>query len=429
MNFRNWFSLRGPEFIRNRAAVLLNRYGITPAKAEDRIDACVATLSKHGCAPTFPTPGRVVQRYSPFIRHLQDVGAEIAVHSYDHIDLAACRPAKASEQLLRAAQAFERYGIEVHGFRCPYLRCTDDLLDVQPRGLFGYSSNQAIEWDVIPFADTPNTGMVFDTINRFYQPRPALEAVCVPWTRANMVEIPVCVPDDLQLHDGLNQSPEEIAQIWCQMLHQIHQRGELFTLLFHPELALLLEQSFEKLLSKARQLQPIVWMARLSDIGDWWEEKSSFKVGIATTSTGLQLSFICSQRATILVRGLNHSELGQIWDGAYYRLQSNVLDVPTNPRPFVGIAPGVPKRVASFLKEQGYILDTGETAVQCVIYLDTPTLAKLASEVKLIDHIEASTGPLVRYWRWPNGAKSALCITGDLDALTLFDYASRLFVR
>jgi len=103
--------------------------------------------------------------------------------------------------------------------------------------------------------------------------------------------------------------------------------------------------------------------------------------------------------------------------------------VPAEPRPFIGLPADVPQHIVSFLQEQGYILDTSELAARCGMYIDAATLAKLTSAVSLIDHIEASPGPLVRYWRWPNGAKSAMCISGDLDALTLLDYASRLFVR
>jgi hypothetical protein len=51
------------------------------------------------------------------------------------------------------------------------------------------------------------------------------------------------------------------------------------------------------------------------------------------------------------------------------------------------------------------------------------------NEVQLIEVIESSPSPLVRYGRWPHGAKSALCVSGDLDALTLFDYVTRFFVR
>ncbi len=74
-------------------------------------------------------------------------------------------------------------------------------------------------------------------------------------------------------------------------------------------------------------------------------------------------------------------------------------------------------------------MDTGETSTRCGTYIDAATLAGLTSDVELVRIIEASVGPLVRYWRWPGGAKSAMCVTGDLDALTLLDYASRLFAR
>ena len=104
------------------------------------------------------------------------------------------------------------------------------------------------------------------------------------------------------------------------------------------------------------------------------------------------------------------------------------MDVPADLRPFVGLPTSTPGPVVSFLREQGYIVDATDTSVRCAIYLDAGTLDGL-TQVQLVDRIEASPGPLVRYWRWPDGAKSALCVTGDLDALKLLDYAGRLFDR
>jgi hypothetical protein len=328
-----------------------------------------------------------------------------------------------------AAQVFEEHGIQAHGFRCPYLSCTDEILDALPKGLFDYTSNKAIGWEGFASTHNSNPGLIFDTLYRFYQPRSSRETLRVPSTHFNMVEIPVCVPDDLQLHDGLHLGPEGIAQVWNQTLHQTYRRGELFTLAFHPELVSCHEQSFAVVLRAARQLQPHVWITRLRDISDWWREKAGFKVGISHTSTGLRISFSCSPRATILTRGLGSCGSACMWDGVYYRLPSRILDVPADSRPFVGLASDVPGHVVSFLQEQGYILDTRETATHCGTYLNGDMLARLTSEVELINYIEASTSPLVRYWRWPNTAKSAMCITGDVDALTLLDYASRPFVR
>jgi len=49
--------------------------------------------------------------------------------------------------------------------------------------------------------------------------------------------------------------------------------------------------------------------------------------------------------------------------------------------------------------------------------------------VDLIEHIEASPGPLMKLGRWPDAAKSAFCLAGDLDALSLRDYMGRLAWR
>jgi hypothetical protein len=395
--------------------------------ASRRLDQCVETLAGLGCAPTFPTPGNVVQRYPRFIRSLEERGVEIAVHSYEHVDLSALPVPVARQQLERAIRTFERFGIEARGFRCPYLGWSQKLRDALPAGMFDYSSNEAICFELDNLG-TSTENKFFEAVRRFYQGRLFSENVCVPSTRPNLIEIPVCVPDDLQFHDGLGLGPEGIDQMWSKMLDQIYDRGELFNLMFHPELALFLGLPFKSLLRKASQFYLPVWVARLREVSDWWREKSRFKVEITPVTTGLRLNFTCTPRATILVRGLDTIGSAPIWDGDYHRLQSNVLEVSTNLRPFVGIAANAPESTVSFLLNQGYILDASETARSCGIFLDNDALSKMTNEVELVNYIEISPTPLVRFWRWPNGARSALCITGDLDALTLFDYASRIFI-
>lgn len=428
MKIAKWFAARGPSFVRARGMALLKRYGVSATKAQERIHSCMATLARYGCTPTFPTPGRVVQKHTRFIRELQDTGAEIAVHSYDHVDLRAYSPVEASAQLVKAVRIFQDCGIEVHGFRCPYLGYTEELIEALPEGLFKYSSNCAIGWSALPLPDSGRTETAFGIIEGFYQPKQALDAVCVPWMRENLVEIPVCVPDDLQLADGLHLNPEGVAEVWCHILAQTLKRGELFGLLFHPELAAHCEQGLVAVLQEARRLHSSVWIAALRDIAVWWREKAGFGLTIGETSDRLCLSFNASQRATILARGLPVCDSKPTWGGDYVRLEARPLQVPAQPRPFVGLAADIPAHVPAFLREQGYILDTSGAARNCSIYLDAATLDDLGSEVNLIGYIEASPGPLVRYARWPDGLKSALCISGDLDALTLGDYVSRLFV-
>jgi len=422
-----WAAARGPVFLSQRARALLQRYGLTPRKAMQRVEKLVPTLLEHGCQPTLAVPGRVVDHYTSFIRRLQDAGAEIAVHSYDHINLSACALAVAHRQLARAAHTFQHRGIEAIGFRCPYLGCSEELLETLPPGMFQYSSNMAVHWNVAPAAPSQNT--VFDTITRLYRPQPAERVLCVPSIRANLVEIPVSVPDDLQLHDGLQLGPSGVALAWIQMLHQTYERHELLVVLFHPELATRCEESFVATLREAGRLSPQVWVTRLRDVSAWWLEKAGFSAHAAPAGSELSITFDCTDRATILARGIDMTVPCQPWSGRYFRLRHKTLPAPADPRPFIGLAADAPARIAPLLREQGYIIEAGETAPQCGIFLDAGALRNFKSDVELVNWIEAQDTPLVRYGRWPDGAKSALCLSGDLDALSLWDYGPRLFVR
>jgi hypothetical protein len=204
--------------------------------------------------------------------------------------------------------------------------------------------------------------------------------------------------------------------------------------MFHPELAERCEGAFRALLQKAQGLQPQVWLARLSDISSWWAEKASFSAAAAVVPGGWHITFSASPRATILVKDLGAGLEGsrnavEPWWGLYARVRSPVLDVDGEALPFLGLPADSPPSTVAFLREQGYIVRTDELGERCAIYLDRETLASVQSDVGLIDRIENCPGPLVRFWRWPDGARSTLSITGDLDALSLVDYAPRLWAH
>ena len=427
MYLRKWFAERGPRFIYQRGSRLLERYGWDPQKATRRIESCLATLDEFGCAPTLPVPAVVVARYPRYFQRLQAAGAELSVHGYQHVELSHLPVAQAVQDLERAARLFDRFDIEVHGFRCPYVACSDELLDALPDGLFEYSSNKAIRWDCPGPTDDGRAKPFFDTLDALYNGQPACEQLSVPWQRTRMIEIPVCLPDDIGLHDGLDLAPEDMAQAWLRMLEDIHRRGELFTLLFHPELASLCTRPFITLLREARRVQPAVWVARLRDVAGWWKEKAGFRVETFESAGQLRVALECSGRATVLARGVEPGEAGEPWADGYRRLRGRVLELPATPRPFVGLDDAAPAGVAAFLREQGYIVDTSDTATRCATYLDASLLAHLKTQIELVDFVESAAAPLVRFGRWPDGRKSALCVTGDLDALTLLDYASRLW--
>jgi peptidoglycan/xylan/chitin deacetylase (PgdA/CDA1 family) len=428
VNVTAWYQKRGVGFIMERARKLNERYSFDPQKAVDRIDSCVAALRGYGCSPTFAVPGMVVERHVSFFQHLQEIGAELAVHGYNHIDLKACPPEEGSRQLQHAAEIFRANRLEVHGFRCPYLSASDELLKAIPAGIFAYSSNKSIQWPLDVTANLPESNL-YETIRGFYSPENAETFPCLPWFQDGLVEIPVCVPDDLQLHDGFGFGAEQISQIWSHILHQTHQRGEVFNLMFHPELASFVEAPFLSVLQEARSLSPSVWLARLCDVSAWWIEKSGFSVETEWEQDHFNVRFHCTPRATILCRGFDPKVPTISWDQNFSRLETQSFRLDEPVLPFIGLPPDAPQWIVSALLGMGYILDMSPTSQQCSIFLDEDCLRRISNPIELNVHIERNCTRLVRFWPWPDGARSALCITGDLDALSLLDYALRLLKK
>ena len=97
------------------------------------------------------------------------------------------------------------------------------------------------------------------------------------------------------------------------------------------------------------------------------------------------------------------------------------MHIPAPLRPLIGIGEGVPNHTVDFLGQQGYLVDCSDSARQCSVFLDMARLNGLRNHLEIVKYIEASDSPLLRFGRWPDGAASAISITGDLDALTLQD--------
>ena len=419
----SWLQQRTARYLAARSAALVRRYGITRARAKDRVEAVVEGVAAFGYELTLPTPGRVIESDPSFFRELQSLGVELALHGYDHVDFRGLSRDHARKQLALAAAAYERNEIDYHGFRCPYLSYDDRLLELLPAGV-RYSSNRALWWDVPAVTDPEGLSPIVAALKQFYAAESADAAVSVPSTKRGVVEIPVSLPHDLLLHDRLRIGADGARQAWLEILRETHRRGELFNLLFHPESFSLLRPAMEAVWAEASSLSPRVWVTRMRDIDEWWREKASFSTEITPRS----VSFRCTERATILVRSLPWATPTRSWSEPYDVLDARTLELAGPQRPFLGIAPGTPPRVVDLLAEQGYVLDSSSDYARCDLVIDAALVELAATEAGLIHRIESSDAPLVRYWRWPREARSALCVSGDLDALTLVDYALR-FVR
>ncbi len=413
---------RNSRYLARRLRSVAGRYGVTVGRAEERVRRCVKTTAELGLLPTFATPGRVVEGHPAFFRELAEAGAELAVHGYQHVNFQRLSEAEAAAQFERAVRAYEAAGVPCHGFRCPYLSYSGGLRGTLPEGAFAYSSNEAVAWDVVS-VDVEDP--VFSQLASFYRAKPSSRVISAPELRDGLVEIPASVPDDLQLLDALGLGGDGVEQAWCRMLRAAHTRSELLAPLFHPESFDLLRGPVEGLLAEARRLRPRVWLTQLRELAAWWLERAAVSL---RCGPGPRLVVQGSERATVLVRDWPWEAPRRPWDGSWQLLEAREVALDGSVRPLLG-ARGVGDDTVAFLREQGYLLDTGEHAPDCSVVLDGETVRKLGDRPRLLEHIERSPGPLVKLSRWPDGLKGAICFAGDLDALSLWDYAQRLLPR
>jgi hypothetical protein len=334
-------------------------------------------------------------------------------------------PREANEQLVRAVEIFKEKNLHSHGFRCPYLSISDELIEGLGPGLFKYSSNRAIAW-VDPVYNNHQKNLLFETIGGFYHPILAQRALSLPYQEETVLEIPVSVPDDLQMRDGMDYSLDEISDTMLGTFNQIHQRGELYNLMFHPELASLLIEPFIDVLNKVQAYKGSVWIARLQDISEWWNEKDRYNIHINREDSKYHLNIESPRHATLLQRGHDFELITEDWDGRYQKILEGQTRITSDNLPLVGISRGLPKWVQSSLDRLGYIVVNLEDWCDCTIRITDEIVKMWDNPVKLNTCIEEMDVPLIRFWPWPEGYRSAICLSGDLDALSLMDYATRL---
>jgi hypothetical protein len=73
----------------------------------------------------------------------------------------------------------------------------------------------------------------------------------------------------------------------------------------------------------------------------------------------------------------------------------------------------------------GFFVEAGRRHGQA-LYLEGFDSFQEQDKRRVLALLDACPGPLVRFGRWPDGAWSALAVTGDIDAITWWDFIWRL---
>lgn len=416
---------KGPLNLVRRAGAIGSRYGLRPHRMERRLATVLRLTERYGCSATLPVTAAAFDRHPEVITHFSERGIEFAVHGYYHHDHAGLTAADQIEQLGRARRLLETRGLPVTGFRAPYLRWNaSTVLALRETGYL-YDSSQAMYWPVGPKHETE----AYERVLTFYDALPAEARPVLPRLEDGIVRIPVTLPDDESLIDRLAiTSPAAIEEIWLQILRETLARGELFTIQVHPERIGPCARGVAAVLEAARAARPAVWVTRLDELARWWQRRAATDVVIGDDgSDGMGISVNGADDIRILARNVSVPG-GTPWADGFILAPGTELRVPRQPRPFIAVHPSSPGSLTGFLRQQGYIVETADSGADHTYFLHRERFTP-DDELRLLAELDVGAFPLVRLARWPRAARAALAVTGDVDALTLWDYAFRFLGR
>ena len=381
------------------------------------------------CVPTFPITAVVLKRHPRIIRDLCQQGVEFAVHGYVHIDYGVVSQGEQSKHYHDAVDIFNACRVPFTGFRAPFLRVNDHTFQSLCEVGFPYDSSLAVHWDVIEKSRyTEEAWGEYLRVLEFYQSRPAEERPVLPGFFNGSVEIPVSMPDDEITVERLGiTDPEDIAKIWETIVKKTYSSGELFTIQLHPERIAQCGLALSSAIRLAKTYNPPVWIATLREISEWWRERAGFAFDIKQQDNGKYLiKAECSPRATVLVKNGKISVPANDWYDEYKSVAEREFVLESAHPPVIGVNVDSSKEAISFLQDEGYIVEKSDHPSDYALYLDSLKDFTRNDERGLITKIEESDAILVRYWRWPDRARSAASITGDIDSITISDFILRI---
>lgn len=411
------FGHRGAGNLVRRSAQIATRFGPNPNRMGGRFERFMDILDAYAIRPTFPTTALPMSRNPSFAHRLIERGAELAVHAWSHVDLAALDLEKQRSHMGRAVELFRSCSVPFTGFRAPYLHWNEDTMRVVGEFQFRYSSNQTVWWDVLDASSmTPQQKQGMERGLAFYKPVPAAEFRSLPFRKDGFIEIPVSLPDDeipldrMYIHDA-----GYLGEMWRTILSATYERGELFTLQLHPERIDFFAGALRGLLTDARSKKPGIWIATLDEIARWWDAKSRNRAQFVRDGNQVKVEIDACAGTTVVVRA----------NGSERRLEPGAFVLDSVSRPCVGVAPGSSPQTMAILADLGYIVEVGERADGYAVHLGRVERTDFAGIDACRRVIDESRRPLVCFGIWPRGSKSALSVTGDIDALTIWDFMHR----
>jgi hypothetical protein len=405
-----------------RAGTILSRFGPTPERINRCLDRYIEVTDAFGVRSTLCVTASILARHPDYLRGLYERGTELAIHGLVHVDHRSLSVDEQERSIARAGEIFRQAGIQSRGFRAPYLRFSEATDQALRRLDVSYHSSQAVA-----FSEVLNGAASLGGYHRaldYYRAADSRLIAVRPRNRDGLMHIPVALPDDEIMVDRLRLTSREQAGAWLAILETTHRNGELFTLQLHPERIFDAEEALWTVLREARRRRPQIWLAALDEIADWWRRRGEYRISVDPAADGYRVRLEAGADATLLVRGLRDVPAVP-WYGRDAVSERRDFVVAGGRKPVVGMSERTPSGVAAFVAEEGWLIERSDTPVGFGAYLDIA--GAHWGERAILERLEQAPGPLVRLWRWPRAARSALAVTGDIDSLTLQDFVVRLY--
>ena len=409
--------------ILSRGMCVLKRYGLSTDKMQHYLNTYQTLLARYDITPTLFIAGDVLEKHPQLIHTFMSRNVDLGIHGYRHIDLAKLSFKKQKQQIERALKVFRRFSVTFSGFRCPYLNWNSHTLHVLEDCNISWDSSKTLLWNVIDKKNTKEWSQWKRAIS-LYNYRDASHYISLPHLQSSLLEIPVSLPDDAMLIDRLATTTTH--EMWTHILDETYDKGELFTLQLHPERIIVCRDILESVVKASKSYEPPVWIAPLSEIARWWREKETFHFKITEEGNSrYHIEALCSERALVLVKNAKVKCPDRDFFNGYTIIKGNHFTLESSHRPAIGVSQRASSNVIKFLKNEGFFFEVSDKKEHYGIYCDGNMTIE-ENERKILHMIEQSPFPLIRFWRWPDGTRSALSITGDIDVVTLSDFFMRI---
>ncbi|MFH1868943.1 MAG: polysaccharide deacetylase family protein [Candidatus Omnitrophota bacterium] len=252
-----------------RFLYISRRFGLTPHKQIEFIKYYIFLLKKNNVKGTFFIPATMLSSYSGQINRIEAENIEWGIHSDIHTDLTMLEKESQRKHIDNAISIFDKHKIPFKGFRAPYMRIDNSLLEAVCRQKrFLYDSSNSVICDEV----YQDTHLSYDWARSFYSPQLHSQKRAFPAIIKQLVQIPVTLPDDDMLVDRDRLDPDSILKIWRRILKRYYENKEVFVLQLHPERIFYLGTALDSLIREAKSFEPPIWIATLGEVAEWRRE-------------------------------------------------------------------------------------------------------------------------------------------------------------